>query len=56
MKGKMSEEKLRHFNCGKCSGWWTIGDPKATQKVWWCPWCGLGQTFKKMPNSWVKGK
>jgi len=52
--GKMSEELLRHFNCGSCSGWWTIGDPRARQKEWFCPWCGLKQKFTKMPVSWLK--
>jgi predicted RNA-binding Zn-ribbon protein involved in translation (DUF1610 family) len=54
--GKMSEETLRHFNCGACGCWWTIGDPRKKQKEWYCPWCGVKQAFKILPVSWLKEK
>jgi len=33
-----SIEKLYHFNCDRCSKWWTIGD--WTKQPIICPWCG----------------
>ncbi|MCC6520365.1 hypothetical protein IT403_00050 [Candidatus Nomurabacteria bacterium] len=50
-KGVYSVEELNHFNCGTCKKWWSIGDPKVAKKKnqeWFCPWCGLQQTFKKV--------
>jgi hypothetical protein len=37
-----SAETLYHFNCGKCKGWWTIGDWKKDTKLY-CPHCGEHQ-------------
>lgn len=39
-----SLERLSHFNCGSCKGWWSIGDwvqPARTHL--YCPWCGTLQ-------------
>ncbi|MEK7535736.1 MAG: hypothetical protein AAB590_01840 [Patescibacteria group bacterium] len=49
--GRVSKERLQHFNCGKCTRWWSIGDASVNKKVWHCPWCGLKQEFKIMPLS-----
>lgn len=36
---KFTVERLHHYNCGSCSGWWAIGDaPK--RKLMYCPHCG----------------
>ncbi len=46
-QGKVSDEKLRHFECFGCKKWWSIGDaPKKSS--WFCPWCGVKQGFKKV--------
>ena len=45
--GKVSEEKLKHYNCGKCKAWWTIGDARSP-KIMFCPHCGLKQSFEKV--------
>lgn len=38
-----SVERLTHFRCGSCRGWWSVGDaPKGC--FWYCPWCGLRQS------------
>lgn len=37
---QVSEEKLSHFRCLSCKGWWTIGDA-GNKKTWYCPWCGV---------------
>ncbi len=42
--GTFSLEKLSHFRCASCSKWWSIGDAPARDE-WFCPWCGLKQTF-----------
>lgn len=43
-QGIISIERLSHFQCAACNGWWSIGDaPKRVE--WWCPWCGLRQLF-----------
>lgn len=35
-------EKLVHFRCPKCQGWWTVGDaPIDSKQDWYCPWCGV---------------
>ncbi|MBM7843917.1 hypothetical protein [Herpetosiphon giganteus] len=34
-----SIEQLHHFQCGACSGWWSIGDAPPRDH-WYCPWCG----------------
>ena len=35
----ISLERLHHFQCPSCKGWWSIGD--APQRAhWFCPWCG----------------
>lgn len=36
---RSSVERLTHFQCGACSGWWTIGDAPERDH-WFCPWCG----------------
>ena len=58
---KVSLELLYHFNCDRCSKWWTVADitPLAGAIVW-CPHCGfegrvpekvlLGKDFEK-PNN-----
>ena len=33
-------EVLRHYNCGSCSKWWSIGDHQAPGAVLHCPHCG----------------
>ena len=33
-------EKLYHFNCTKCSKWWSVGDYDITTFVVNCPFCG----------------
>lgn len=41
----ISLEKLYHFQCGICKGWWTIADAhEPLLKEWFCPWCGTKQT------------
>jgi hypothetical protein len=32
-------EKLYHFRCFECNGWWSIGDWKLLEKII-CPLCG----------------
>lgn len=35
----ISIEKLAHFQCPYCKGWWSVGDaPK--REYWFCTWCG----------------
>ncbi|MCA0352473.1 MAG: hypothetical protein LCH85_10800 [Chloroflexi bacterium] len=36
---RFSIEQLHHFQCGACSGWWSIGDAPPRDH-WFCPWCG----------------
>ncbi len=40
-----SVEILNHFRCGFCNKWWSIADAPIKNK-WFCPWCGVKQTFK----------
>jgi len=59
IKGTLSVEHLHHFRCGACDKWWSIGDPSiaesssksnaqnATQREWFCPWCGEKNVFEK---------
>ena len=42
-----SEERLTHFRCVTCEGWWSIGDFEASRDLRtepmtciYCPWCG----------------
>jgi hypothetical protein len=35
----VSIERLYHFNCPDCQGWWTIGDLPKIEKMF-CPYCG----------------
>lgn len=37
---KVSREMLKHFQCGKCKKWWTVGDTPEVKIEWFCPWCG----------------
>lgn len=46
IKGKISVEKLSHFQCGACNKWWSIGDATKRNK-WFCPWCGVSSHAKK---------
>ena len=34
-----SIERLVHYQCSRCYGWWSIGDGP-TGKALYCPWCG----------------
>ena len=35
-----SEERLMHFQCSHCKGWWTIGDAHLSQQYrFYCPFC-----------------
>jgi hypothetical protein len=34
-----SPERLVHFQCPRCEGWWSIGDAP-DREFWFCPWCG----------------
>lgn len=46
-----SLEKLSHFLCGRCSGWWSIGDWQVRAKGrtnLYCPWCGVKQEVATM--------
>ena len=39
-------ERLLHFRCGVCNGWWSISDWHARAKgrtTLCCPWCGIEQ-------------
>jgi transcription elongation factor Elf1 len=44
-KSNHSIETLIHFNCRACSKWWSVGDADRSKTEWYCPWCGLRQTF-----------
>lgn len=55
--GKVSVERLAHFQCGECRRWWSVGDIPAghkglsysgSRRVWFCPWCGLAQKMAKI--------
>ena len=50
IQGKISIEKLSHFQCGECNKWWSIGDA-TKQTKWFCPWCGKEQVFEKKKHS-----
>lgn len=44
--GKVSLERLYHYDCGPCSRWFTIADhPQGITAELFCPWCGTKQTF-----------
>jgi rubrerythrin len=44
-------EFLSHFRCSKCDKWWSIGDAiLEDRKDWFCPWCGVKNTFEKFNN------
>lgn len=36
---RQSVERLSHFQCGSCQGWWSIADAP-DNRTWYCPWCG----------------
>lgn len=42
-----SIEKISHFRCQICDKWWSVGDAPIQKKLWFCPWCGAEQTYKK---------
>ena len=46
-KNKRVIEKLHHFICGECKKWWSIGDAPAKKNLWYCPWCGIVNEYKK---------
>ena len=33
-----SVERLVHYQCAKCGGWWSIGDGPTDRELG-CPWC-----------------
>jgi predicted RNA-binding Zn-ribbon protein involved in translation (DUF1610 family) len=39
-------ERLHHFSCACCGGWWTVGDAPPTRMKWFCPWCGKENIYK----------
>jgi ribosomal protein S27AE len=45
--GKYFNEQIRHFSCGKCQKWWSIGDAPEKRNEWFCPWCGENQVLSK---------
>ena len=47
MKNRRHIEKLHHFNCNYCKKWWSIGDAPEDIKLWYCPWCGKKNEYKK---------
>jgi|TARA_R110002020_G_scaffold462594_1_gene682193 DNA-directed RNA polymerase subunit RPC12/RpoP len=55
MTHKFSKEILYHFNCGKCSKWWSISDyhlfsnDKLKNKIT-CPYCGHKEEVKEVKN------
>ncbi|MGF0068419.1 hypothetical protein [Candidatus Spyradosoma sp. SGI.093] len=46
----VSIEKLSHFRCGRCGGWFSIGDAPEDRATWFCPWCGNRETHAKAPD------
>lgn len=44
-QGSRVIERLNHFRCGSCRKWWSIGDAPKGKRSWFCPWCGLRQSF-----------
>lgn len=49
--GGYSDERIRHFRCNSCNGWWSIGEPPdrdPDQELWHCPWCGEQQFMKPL--------
>ena len=43
--GEVFIEELYHFNCPKCSRWWTVGDlPREIESIQ-CPFCSEGYTI-----------
>ncbi len=46
-QGKVSVELLRHFQCGHCEKWWSIGDAPPDRAIWYCPWCGGTNLIKE---------
>jgi hypothetical protein len=45
----VSEERLTHFRCSACKGWWSIGDAPE-REAWFCPWCGLKLEVEPKPR------
>jgi len=44
----MSIERLYHFRCHHCQGWWTIADWQPVESVY-CPHCGTNAKVKEIP-------
>jgi len=44
-EGTFFNEQIRHFSCGVCRKWWSIGDAPKGRNEWFCPWCGNKQMF-----------
>jgi len=40
-----SSQQISHFQCGKCSKWWSIGDAPTDRQKWYCPWCSQENWF-----------
>ena len=50
---RYSLERLYHFNCGECGGWWSIGDFHRLAD--WsgqltCPHCKATQSYEPIEN------
>jgi hypothetical protein len=50
-----SPERLVHFQCPICKGWWSIGDAPE-RAFWFCPWCGKKGLTKGGPVSVATGE
>ena len=44
-----SLERLIHYKCRNCGGWWSIGDGPADRKLY-CPWCGMLLPTEKLED------
>ena len=44
--GKYFNEQIRHFSCGVCNKWWSVGDAPEDKEEWYCPWCGEKQVLE----------
>ena len=42
-----SVETLYHFQCDRCSKWWTIGDWDESADSMCCPHCGVRQEVEE---------
>lgn len=51
-----STETLRHWRCGECARWWTIGGMSYADCAYiadhgmWCPWCGRRSDVTDLPD------